>query len=113
MHHFRKQGDADLYVRFGEETVVDGTANPTPNDCKGITSYSNESCDNLQVQGQTALYVAIHAYSTYSHLTLLCEEVGAGAPQPAGCLPIGAGCEADSECCSNKCKGKPGSKTCK
>lgn len=25
----------------------------------------------------------------------------------------GASCTADSDCCSNSCKGKPGSKTCK
>jgi hypothetical protein len=29
-----------------------------------------------------------------------------------GCSPSGASCTANSECCSNKCKGKPGSKTC-
>jgi hypothetical protein len=29
------------------------------------------------------------------------------------CSPKGASCVNDSECCSNKCKGKPGSKSCK
>lgn len=28
-------------------------------------------------------------------------------------LPTGSQCTSDSECCSNKCKGKPGSRTCK
>jgi len=30
-----------------------------------------------------------------------------------GCKSAGATCDANSECCSNSCKGKPGSKTCK
>ncbi len=29
------------------------------------------------------------------------------------CLPVGSPCAEDSECCSNKCKGGPGNKTCK
>jgi Zn-dependent metalloprotease len=29
------------------------------------------------------------------------------------CKVLGSSCSADSECCSNKCKGKPGGKTCK
>lgn len=29
------------------------------------------------------------------------------------CSPAGARCDVDSDCCSQKCKGKPGSKTCK
>lgn len=36
-------------------------------------------------------------------------------PPPGTCeeLPVGASCVDASECCSNKCKGKSGSKTCK
>ena len=30
-----------------------------------------------------------------------------------GCSPKGASCTVDSDCCSNKCKGKAGRKTCK
>jgi serine protease len=29
------------------------------------------------------------------------------------CTPEGQGCGVDSDCCSNKCKGKPGARTCK
>jgi len=29
------------------------------------------------------------------------------------CLPIGASCSSDGDCCSNKCRGKGGSKTCR
>jgi hypothetical protein len=28
-------------------------------------------------------------------------------------MPSGGSCESDSECCSGKCLGKPGFKTCK
>ena len=29
------------------------------------------------------------------------------------CLPVGAPCEDDSECCSGRCRGRPGGKTCR
>ncbi|HEX5757584.1 MAG TPA: hypothetical protein VF121_00160, partial [Thermoanaerobaculia bacterium] len=29
------------------------------------------------------------------------------------CLPPGATCTADNQCCSNKCKGNPNNKTCR
>ena len=29
------------------------------------------------------------------------------------CSPVGAGCSSNGDCCSNKCKGKPGAMTCK
>lgn len=36
--------------------------------------------------------------------------LGSGGPQ---CSNTGASCSANSQCCSNNCKGKPGAKTCK
>ncbi len=33
--------------------------------------------------------------------------------QGGSCQPAGGSCTANSECCSNSCKGKPGAKTCK
>ncbi len=35
------------------------------------------------------------------------------APPPPPCLGRGAACTANSQCCSNSCKGKPGRRTCK
>jgi len=29
------------------------------------------------------------------------------------CLPSGASCTANAQCCSGNCKGKPGQRTCK
>ena len=36
-----------------------------------------------------------------------------GGGGSGSCSPVGASCSAASDCCSNKCKGKSGSKTCK
>jgi hypothetical protein len=30
-----------------------------------------------------------------------------------GCLPLGSPCTLNNDCCSNKCKGPAGGKTCK
>jgi subtilisin family serine protease len=42
-------------------------------------------------------------------------SISGGGGGGGGCdlLPVGASCTSNSECCSNKCKGKPGNKTCK
>ncbi|HZI92682.1 MAG TPA: matrixin family metalloprotease [Patescibacteria group bacterium] len=58
-------------------------------------------CDNKQLNsddtaGRNALY----------NCTL---TTGGGG----GCSAAGASCTANSDCCSNSCKGKPGAKTCK
>ena len=63
----------------------------------------NDVCDaasNATVDGAFAGY-----YSQISSIL-----AGGGGPQ---CDPAGASCSSNSECCSNNCKGKPGSKTCK
>jgi hypothetical protein len=36
-----------------------------------------------------------------------------GGPPPPPCLAPGAACTSNGQCCSNSCKGKPGSKTCR
>ena len=38
---------------------------------------------------------------------------GGGGGEVCELKPEGDSCSDDAECCSNKCKGKPGSKTCK
>jgi hypothetical protein len=52
---------------------------------------------NFQVQGTSG--ATIHG----ANITLTVTGV---------CAPPGASCTLDSECCSNKCKGKPGAKRC-
>jgi V8-like Glu-specific endopeptidase len=39
--------------------------------------------------------------------------IGGPPPPPPSCTAVGDSCTANSDCCSNKCKGKNGSKTCK
>ena len=41
------------------------------------------------------------------------DSVVGDVPPPPSCLAKGDPCTSDSECCSNKCKGRPGGKTCK
>lgn len=63
----------------------------------------NDVCDaanNATVDGAFA--------ATYPSVTQWLDP-GSGPT----CSPVGASCSSDSDCCSNKCKGKPGAKTCK
>jgi hypothetical protein len=56
----------------------------------------NKPIGSDDINGRNALY----------NCTL--NEGGGG-----GCFPPGQGCSSNSQCCSNSCKGKPGSKTCR
>ncbi|MGH7268164.1 MAG: hypothetical protein ACREMB_25380, partial [Candidatus Rokuibacteriota bacterium] len=40
-------------------------------------------------------------------------DCSADAACSPSCQPVGAACTADADCCSNKCRGRPGGKTCK
>ncbi|MFH1130662.1 MAG: hypothetical protein V1754_04965 [Pseudomonadota bacterium] len=42
-----------------------------------------------------------------------CDDGNCVNRSSCSCLSVGAGCSSNSECCSNKCVGKPGRKTCK
>ena len=91
----------------------------------GITSYGDSNCAEYGVSTKVSAYASfIDAFLNPS--TPDCSADGVcNAECPAGddpdcgggqCtdgLPVGASCDADAECCSNKCKGKPGNKTCK
>jgi vibriolysin len=94
-------GDADLYVRFGAEATT------ATYDCNSISSTSNESCSFNNPSAGT-WYAMVHAWSSYSNLTVTGTTGGGG-----GCFPLGASCTANSQCCSNRCKGKAGSEICK
>jgi len=64
-------GDADLYVRFGDE------AGPQEvNDCSSFSPTSNEECTVGPVASTTDLYAAIHAFSGYSGLQITCSSTG-------------------------------------
>jgi hypothetical protein len=69
-------GDADLYVRFGSAPTT-GT-----NDCRSWNSGNTESCSFASPSTGT-YHVLIHAYSTYSGLSLtgsFTAPGGGGAP---------------------------------
>jgi hypothetical protein len=43
--------------------------------------------------------------------TAICQHTD--IPDCTSCLPLGAGCTDGAECCSNKCRGKPGAMICR
>jgi hypothetical protein len=63
-------GDADLYLRFGQPAVPDFTV--STNACMSYLAGSVESCSITAPSASTTVYVAVHAYSAFSGLTLQC-----------------------------------------
>ncbi len=102
-------GDADLYLRFGAE--AEANPNSTNNECGSYSSNSNESCTTGAAASMDTLYAGVHAYSTYTDLTITCTSNGSGGG--GSCSAQGASCTTGSDCCSGSCGGKPGSKTCR
>jgi len=101
-------GDADLYLRFG----ADAEANPnsTNNECGSYSSNSNESCTTGAAPSADTLYAGVHAYSTYTDLTISCSIIGTDG---GNCSAKGISCSTGADCCSGSCGGRPGSKTCR
>ena len=61
-----------------------------------VAYCDNKMLNSDDIAGRNALYN--------------CTFSGGGG---GGCTPSGGSCSTNSDCCSNSCKGKPGSKTCK
>jgi hypothetical protein len=75
----------------------------------GSINLPGEQCDGADLGGQTCFSQGFDSGTlactgTCQFDTTGCEGSSCGLP--------GASCSANSECCSNKCKGKPGSQTC-
>jgi bacillolysin len=105
-------GDADLYLRFGDEAEANPSS--TANECGSYSSTSNESCTTGAAASATTLFAGIHAYAGYTNLSITCtEETESTGGVCINKEPVGASCTSDSQCCSNSCKGKPGGQTCK
>jgi vibriolysin len=101
-------GDADLYLRFGAE--AEANPNSTVNECGSYSSNSNESCTTSPTPSADTLYAAVHAYATYTDLTLTCT-INSG--DGGSCSTKGSSCSTGADCCSGSCGGKPGSRTCR
>ncbi|ABZ78028.1 peptidase M4 thermolysin [Shewanella halifaxensis HAW-EB4] len=103
-------GDADLYLRFN--ALAEANPNSNNNECGSYSEDSNESCTTgAPSSDATTLNAAVHAYASYSSLSLTClinSDDGGGS-----CAIRGSSCSLGSECCSGNCGGKPGSRTCR
>jgi hypothetical protein len=92
-----QDGDADLYLRFGQRP------NPVPNGgnaCEGKGSISNETCNNVSVpNGASVLYISLHTWKTFSNLSLVCSETKTTCTKKG----TGVSCRRGSECCSQSC----------
>lgn len=68
----------------------------------------NNQCnfqDNATIDGAFANY--------YCGVQPFLDPADTSCGGGGGCTPVGGSCTANSECCSNACKGKPGAKKCK
>jgi secreted trypsin-like serine protease len=72
----------------------------------GITSWGDNNCTEFGVSTR------VDAYQTFID-TFVTGSGGSGGGGSCSLLPNGSGCTSHSECCSNKCTGQPGNKTCK
>jgi len=113
-----RKGDADLYLRFGEE--AEANSNSNNNECGSYSSNSNERCETGAASSATTLYAAVHAFSGYSRLSITCTctncntDGGGGDDGDGGggdCKQAGVSCSSNAECCSRSCN--TGRKICK
>ena len=95
-------GDADLYLRFGQE--AEANPNSTVNECGSYSSNSNESCTTGAASSADTLYAAVHAFAAFTDLTITCTESTGGSCDPAG-SPCG-------NCCNGCSGGKPSTRVC-
>jgi bacillolysin len=65
-------GDADLFLRWGAPAEVNPYS--VKNECRSYSSDSNEACTTGPApSSETVLHVAVHAYRSFSNLTLVCN----------------------------------------
>jgi subtilisin family serine protease len=120
---------ATVTTTAGNYAFYDGTSMATPH-VAGVAAlvWSHDiSCSNAEIR--TALdstaadlgpagrdvaygYGLVQAQDAVTFLGDTCGGGGGGGGGSCDLLPAGASCSADTECCSNTCKGKPGKKTC-
>ncbi len=115
--------------------LVEGGTHPQGKTSNVVPSVGLATAEQIFYRANTNYFTSGTTFSQASSMTQqaaadlytqtevdACSEawcaVGVGdcSGDPGGCtdlLPVGASCTSNSECCSNKCKGGPGNKTCK
>jgi len=120
---------ATVTTTIGNYSYYDGTSMATPH-VAGVAALvwsQDTSCSNTDIRGaltSSAMdlgtagrdnaygYGLVQASDAVVSLGTDCGGGGGGGGQ-CELSPKGASCSSDAECCSNSCKGKSGSKTCK
>lgn len=88
----------------------------------GVTSYGDSNCAVYGVSTKVSSFISfIEGFMNGASCGAdgVCdaecapgEDPDCGGSECTDLLPTGASCVDNAECCSNKCKGKPGSRTC-
>ncbi len=125
---------ATVTTTLGNYSYYDGTSMATPHvaGAAALVWSQDTSCSNAEIRtaldsttldlgsaGRDAAYGygLVQASDAAAFLGDTCGGAGGGGGRGGGgscdLAPVGASCSADSDCCSNTCKGKPGSKVCK
>jgi len=114
----------------GQESEETSCGDGVDNDCNGFADEDDFNCQFLACGDGTVDVFEECDLSSADPLTESCGSLGFDSGDlsctsdctfdTADCeaaictdFPVGALCGVDSDCCSNKCKGKPGAKTCK
>lgn len=113
-------GDGDTNISVGASVSWNAGSNATSHDVYfGLTpvpvfvgNQSGTSYDPGALLNDTLYYWRVDEVN--SHGTTV-GSVWSFTTEGAGgsCSPLGAACSVDSDCCSNKCKGRAGAKVCK
>lgn len=119
---------AEVTVAPGNYAFFDGTSMATPH-VSGVAALvwsQDTNCTNdevrtaltssaldLGVSGRDDAYGFGLVQASAAFIALACGGGGGGGGGGCTDFPLGHSCSSDSECCSNKCKGKPNGKTCK
>ena len=105
-------------VDSGVSISFSGTATDTEDgDLTGSLSWSSDLDGVIGLGGSFSTVLSDGSHTITASVTdsggasgsdSISVTVGGGS-----CLPLGASCSSNGDCCSNKCKGKSGSQTCK
>ncbi|HEX5760468.1 MAG TPA: hypothetical protein VF121_14880, partial [Thermoanaerobaculia bacterium] len=87
--YYANSGSFDFKTRIGSFNLCDGGGGCTPTESPEVSCSDgiDNDCDGF--------------------------VDGADTDCQTSCLPVGSSCTSDSQCCSNKCRGPSGGKTCK